>query len=183
MLGASERDTQGYITRSSSLSASLITDSQCSGVPWSAPTSQLPHTPRRHDELMVTSNSLMMVGCGVNDAPVLAVSDVGMAMDAKGSTAASESADIVIMVDNLGVVPRALEIGQTTIGIALQSIWLGTIISVGLMALSVLGFLPAILGALLQEVVDLVAILGALRALGEKRTRGVRASELVSAEN
>lgn len=140
MLGASEGDTQGYITRSSSLSASLITDSQCSGVPWSTPTSQLPHTPRRHDELMVTSNSLMMVGYGVNDAPVLAVSDVGMAMDAKGSTAASESADIVIMVDNLGVVPRALEIGQTTIGIAWQSIWLGTIISVGLMALSVLGF-------------------------------------------
>jgi len=131
----------------------------------------------------LTPKSVMMIGDGVNDAPVLAVSDVGVVMGAKGSTAASESADIVIMVDNLSVVPRALEIGQTTIRIALQSIWLGIIISVGLMVLAAFGFLPAIFGALLQEVVDLVAILGALRALREKPTKRVRASELVSAEN
>jgi cation transport ATPase len=86
-------------------------------------------------------------------------------MGARGSTAASESADVVVLVDDLERVARAVQIGQRTIRIALESIWLGIIISVGLMILAAFGFLPAVLGALLQEVVDLVAILGALRAV------------------
>ncbi len=117
----------------------------------------------------VETKPVGFVGDGVNDAPVLATADVGVALGARGSTAASESADVVIMLDDVSYVAIGVAIAKRTIYIAKQSILIGIAISIGLMLVFATGRFKPVYGALLQEVVDIIVIFNALRAHGSWR--------------
>lgn len=131
----------------------------------------LPHEKREKvEELMkeVNNNTLAFVGDGINDAPSLALSDVGISMGGVGSDAAIEASDIVIMNDELSKIKTAIKISKKTLKIVKENITIVLIVKIAVLILSALG-LSSMWHAVFADVgISLIAILNSLRIFKNK---------------
>lgn len=134
---------------------------------------QLPEDKAREvQRLDALGHRVLMVGDGTNDAPALATARVGVALAGQGAGISAEAADVVLLRDDIALLPLAIRIGRRTLGIAKQSIVVGLGLSGAAMIAAALGYVPPVAGALYQEAVDVAVILNAVRA-----SRGPRGEE------
>jgi P-type E1-E2 ATPase len=131
------------------------------------------------ERLRAENGAVMMVGDGTNDAPALSAADAGVALAGHGGGVTTEAADVIILIDSLDRVADAVAISRRTMTIARQSIRVGLGLSGIAMLVASFGVLPPVIGAALQEVIDVAVILNALRASREPRGPGGLGGSLV----